>query len=100
MRKVYVTQYALTRGIIEATIDEEWTARVNARVGDSGYVDVLWPGGMNGRAVFSGTEWSPTLEEAQASVREMVAVKLKSLEKQRVRLEKLAKDGAKVVPVE
>lgn len=94
-RKVYVTKYALTDGIRECVVDEESTASCMT----PGWLRVVWPGAPNGMASFSRDNWHETLEGAHLRVSAMVAAKLKSLDRQRSKLEKLASDGAKVVEV-
>lgn len=94
-RKVYVTKYALTKGIRECAINERWTDAADEA--SSGRVCVDWENGFNGVLGLARGEWQPTIEAAQARVSEMVAAKLKSLDKQRAKLERLARDGAKVV---
>lgn len=88
-RTVFVTKYALTDGIIECeTLESDHNGEK--------YQFVKWLGGCNGRKLFTKHEWRPTLFEAQERAREMAKSRLKSLEKQRKRLEAIVRDGVKV----
>ena len=70
MKTYYVTKYALTKGIL-VTSDADQTDRyLYANVG--GYKVQACPG-----------DWFTSLEHAQSRVREMVAAKLKALNKAR-----------------
>jgi hypothetical protein len=80
--KVYITKYALTRGIIEAEVSRQ-------RANEDGYVVVFWDGGLNGENVFGPTEWRWEREAAVARAEEMRKAKIASHKKQIARLEKL-----------
>jgi hypothetical protein len=84
---VYITDHALSRGIER----RQWlVTHVDVVV----VVDAECADGMRTVAVKDTHE---ILCAAQYRVREMVAAKLKSLDKERAKLEKLMLDGAKVV---
>lgn len=86
MKKVYITKYALTRGILLCDLLVERDDFVIARIG---------PGWL-GEQHFSGKEYHHTLQDAEAHVRVMVANKLRALERQR---QKLLEFEARVVEV-
>lgn len=76
---VFVTKYALSDGIRECEVIKR----------DASYVQVKWPGGLNGWQLFQGAETWPTFE---AAVRGADAARIKriaSLKKQIAKLEKL-----------
>lgn len=88
-RFVYVTEHALTRGIerrVEVKEDELGVVVVDAAYG-------------NRRRRVRHKDVYQSEAGAQARVREMVAARLKSLDKERAKLERLARDGANVVEV-
>lgn len=79
--KVWITAYALTRGIIECT---------QRGVGDlDGSIVVEWAGGLNGEARFRGHDWRPTKDAAERRMLSMIAAKRKSIAKQLAKLDKL-----------
>ena len=87
-RVVWVTKYALTDGIRLVEV---------VHFGDSDrYAYVKWPGAW-GTVQVRPNDWYDTLDAAQDRACEMARAKLKSLDKQRKKLEAIAKDGAKVV---
>lgn len=81
-RPVYVTQYAITKGILTFT-----EGRLLAGANGNAYFSDLVPGRSNTH-VFT-REWFPTLKAAQADVRKKVRAKLAALDRQRAKLEKL-----------
>lgn len=88
--KVWVTKYALTRGLFTSTRNEEWTRTSE----DHPYVWVDQPGAPNGVDMYRlGTEAFYDEESAKANVRKRLEAKVKSLRKQLTELEhKLAED--------
>jgi hypothetical protein len=94
--KVWITKYALTKGIIVAEAEKcnaGWLAK-------SAMVE--WRGGMNGIEFFHGRDWHMTLEGALVRVKQMIDVKRKSLAKQAAKLEEFARSdlATKVSTVE
>lgn len=90
---VFVTKYALTTGIQQATVSEK-------QYGDDSYIAVDWPGAGNSRAIFHpGKSMFATFEEAQAKVAKQCERKLKSLAKQIEVIRHIAAHGATVLPV-
>ena len=77
--KVYITKYALSRGIWEA--DAEICPNTSEKVIRTN---------IDGTVMYflgEGKEWHQTKDEAIARAKEMQAARLKSLEKQRKKLE-------------
>jgi hypothetical protein len=75
--KVYLTKYALTKGIIPVEVEPtEWPDVVCAKK--------TW-----GSPCFHKGEWFATLEEAQGQAKEMSERKVASLEKQIAKLKRL-----------
>lgn len=76
---VYVTKYALTKGIIEAKV--LW-------VYHDGYVDVEWPSAYDGRMFLPKRRYEETPEAAIGVAEKMRDKRLASLRKKIERLEK------------
>ena len=76
---VFVTRYALTKGIVKAKVERFHESSVS----------VAWPGGYNGEAFFGEAHYLRTLEEAQTRAEAMRVKKIASLQKQIKKLEKL-----------
>lgn len=76
---VFITKYALTRGVLE----KELIGGVDAKM-----ITVRWMGGMNGFAYFHKPDWYLTREEAVERAETMRDNKIKQLKAQ---IEKLAK---------
>lgn len=95
----YITQYALTKGILvgqgrlcesrrsDGVLLDDYGGRM---------VSVIWPGGLNGEALFHKPDWHDTLEAAQERVAKMVAAKLATIDKQRAALLQMQQHGASV----
>lgn len=100
-RTFYVTEYALSKGIIEVKgcIIPDSTNSLGEVIREYGgkLLDALWPGGINGRALFHRPHWHETLEGAKARVVKVARAKLKSLDKQRAKVERLAAGEVSVV---
>ena len=91
---VFVTKYALTAGIQQATVCSH-----QSREGAT-YLALDWPGACNDRAIFyPGKSMFATIEEAQANVAKQCERKLKSLTKQTEAIRHIAAHGATVLPV-
>ena len=84
---VWITKYALTKGVIVAKADvlEREMIAVQSSVGP-------W------FAYFHRNEWHQTKEAADARVREMAIRRIASLKKLLAAVEKIAAEGAKVTP--
>jgi hypothetical protein len=80
--KVWITKYALTKGVFEAEVVGEYGERM-IRVKDAS--------GLNGISYYHGqdVEWCATLERARNRAAEMRDLKLQSLRKQIAKLEKM-----------
>ena len=79
--KVFITKYALTKGILEAEAEgmpKPMAPNMVAVPGTHGYI-----------ACFHKDEWFLTLAEAEARREELIAAKRKSLEKQLTALDKI-----------
>lgn len=74
---IWITKYALTRGIIKTTLIE---------VIDDTMVTVSWPGGLNEKAYFHGNEFHFTAEKAIEAANQLVKKKCAALERQLVKL--------------
>lgn len=85
--QVYVTKYALIDVIRRCALDE---------VSDR-YAWVRWPGGLNGVIMVSRKDIHETIDTAQTRSKELALKRLRALDKQRATLEKIAKDGARIV---
>lgn len=83
MTAVYITKYALTKGIQECTVNEKWSSNCND---DCIYVD--WPNGLNEVAIFRNGEWWEAREDAVAMANQMKREKIASLQKQIAKLGK------------
>lgn len=81
--KVWITKYALTKGIIEAE-DAEVYSDAEIKVTSFGHY-----------AYFCRDEWHLSLESAQSKVRKMIAAKRKSYAKKLAKLDKLEKELTK-----
>jgi hypothetical protein len=90
IRHVWVTKYALSTGIVGCVVDSSWTSKCS-----DGGVYVKWDGGLNGVLKVSKSEYADKLEEAQAQVKAEATRKLASLDKQRAKIEKIVREGAK-----
>lgn len=75
--KVWITKYALTKGITECELIE-----FCGGPGTKLSVVVRWEGGFNGKAMFFGNEYSNTKEGAVADATNQRDRKIKSLENQ------------------
>lgn len=92
-KQVYVTQYALTKGILLCATNAEWNKRPSCY-----HIYVDWPRGANGVAPMNRDECHETLEQAQTYCREvLIERKRKSLLKQLAKLDKF--DPTKVKEV-
>lgn len=80
MSTVFITKYALTGGILELPLVKR----------GNGMVTVKRPGISNGDWDFFGNDWHPTREEAVKRAEDMRQAKIKSLQKQIAKLEKLS----------
>lgn len=78
--KVYVTKYALTRGILEFTARER--KALNPIVVDD-------PDGMNKKASFYGSDWHADFDAAQARAEQMRDARMRLLRKQIEKLENM-----------
>ena len=80
LMRVFVTKYALTSGIQdrEAELCKEGRRMICCR--DGAYVEY-----------FHGQDWHTTHRDAEDRVRDMVAAKLESLDKQRERVAKIGR---------
>ena len=91
--RVVLTAPVETTGDCGGTLPTGTPGVVGARVQEIGeWVKVEWEGGLNGWQLFSRKEIALTAEERDEKVRDMIDRKLKSLDKQRTKLEKLLKD--------
>lgn len=81
MKTVWITKYALTRGIYEAEVINHDSS--------SGRISIKDVSGLNGVSRFSKTEWMPSRESAMALAREMRDRRVKSLRTQIDRLSSL-----------
>ena len=79
--EVYVTKYALTKGVMKRLVED---------VGN-GYVATVDPG-TGGYGVYGPADWQMTEDGAVKRVREMLAAKRKSLAKRLARLDAIEKD--------
>ena len=77
--KIYITKYALTKGILEKDAERHETRTSTAVVGYEG----------NYYEYFHGQDWHLTRELAVLRANEMAAAKIKSLKKSLKKLEKL-----------
>jgi hypothetical protein len=84
--KVWVTKYALTLGIRQCDCSEL----------DDKYGWVTFPG-IFGHVMVKASDVHHTLDAAQERAKVMAAKKMGALEKQRNKMAKIARDGAKVV---
>lgn len=84
---VYVTKYALTTGIRR-------TRRIG---GTKTWIRVEWRSMKGREPSFDKRDVVDSLELAQERAREMAALKIALLKKQIAALEKIVRDGAKVV---
>ena len=80
--KVWITKYALSTGI-------QKMARHPDDKGEKRMVQVVFPSGPNGWALFFGNDWHTTHEAAIKRAREMRLTRIASLQKQITKLEKL-----------
>ena len=81
--KVWITKYALTDGVkvaFNATVESEISASL---------LSVPSKGGMNGTFLVHKPHWHQTEAETMARLEKMVLAKLKSVEKQKAKLEAL-----------
>lgn len=83
MTTIYVTKYALTRGILvyESSIED--------LVDRDGSVIVRDPDGINKRAYYRGNDWHISPDAAMARAEEMRTAKIDSLRKQLSRMQAL-----------
>ena len=79
--EVYVTKYALTKGVMKRLVED---------VGN-GYVATVDPG-TGGYGVYGPADWQMTEDGAVKRVREMLAAERKSLAKRLARLDAIEKD--------
>ena len=77
---IYITKYALTRGILEAP---------QKAPPERGMVTVTWKGGLNGVLYLHSGEWSYDPNEAKKRVRDMIEAKRASLKKSLAKLNRL-----------
>ena len=98
-RTLYITEYALTKGILvgQGFLCESRRAD-GVLLDDYGgrMVKVDWPGGPNDETVFHKPHWYDTLEEAKVRVAKMVAAKLVSVDKARNALLAMQNNGVAV----
>lgn len=85
-RKVYVIKDALKDGIRCVELVVETT----------NFVRVKWPTGHEGERHFDKADVRFTLEDAQAAVREAAEKRLKKLKEERLKLEKIVREGVRV----
>lgn len=86
--KVYVTKYALTKGVFRCELIER----------EGLFASVRWPGGLGGKLSLYGLNAVVATEkQAQAVVRSIIERKRKSLQKQLAQLDKLEQSGVKIV---
>ena len=86
-RKIWITKYAFTMGIVATQPSARWNNEV---VTPCGYVWVSWKGGSNGVAMFRlGRDAHCTEAEAKARVLAMIAAKRKTLAAQLAKLAEL-----------
>lgn len=85
-RKVYVIKNALKDGIRCVELVVETT----------NFIRVKWPTGPDGEHHFDKKDVRFTLEDAQKAVRAEAERKLAALKRQRAKLERIVRDGAKV----
>jgi hypothetical protein len=78
--KIWVSKYALTKGVIESDVNEHRGALVMARIVDGGYLDYYR----------MGAEAHDTLDGARAAAEVMRVKKINNLKKQLAKLEKMA----------
>lgn len=83
--KVFVTRYALTKGIYEKEVDESRTPSVRRIMGNDSWVAVCG----DARWFKIGTDCCATRSSAVARAEEMRVAKIASLKKQIARLEAL-----------
>jgi len=81
--KIWITAYALTKGILECESQDETVSLKDHNV------VVKWKGGMNEVAMFHGNDWHLSKEQAINRVRDMIDAKRKSLEKALINLDRL-----------
>jgi molybdopterin converting factor small subunit len=74
--KIWITKYALTKGV-----------RVCDGNVENKMATVKWPGGLNDKAYFHGSEFQLSEGAALERVREMIAAKRRALKSQLERLE-------------
>lgn len=89
MEYVWITKYALTRGIIRC-------AKSQVRVND-GYLYYIEPG-MRLPTQVVKTDWCTSQQEAEKRVKELVAKKRAQLEKQLKGIDALQKKALTIVP--
>jgi hypothetical protein len=85
MKTYYVTKYAIAGVILEVQGREEGQSLV--------YVN---SGALNGISVVGPQHWHESLYAAQARAAEMARAKLKSLDRQRAKLNSIVENGASV----
>lgn len=78
--KIWISKYALTKGVIESDVNEHRGALVMARIVDGGYLDYYR----------MGAEAHDTQEAALAAAESMRVKKIANLQKQIAKLEKLS----------
>jgi hypothetical protein len=79
--KVWISKYALTQGIYEAEVEQSTTSPSMVSQKQENTYDTCYHG--------EGREWHRTPEEARAKANKMVNDKIKSLEKQLVKLKNM-----------
>jgi len=77
-KTVFITKYALTKGILERELVMQHDERI---------VEVVWPGGLNGTARFY-EDWHWTKGAAQARAYEMKRRKIAQLKEHIRKMEK------------
>lgn len=86
--KVYITKYALTKGILERDVEVS-----------GGPTEMVAVTGQNYRETYhgEGRDWHKSLAEANRRVAEMVVAKRRSLAKQLAKLDAIQADGVPVL---
>lgn len=84
---MWITKYALTKGIIKTRPSARWNNEV---VTPCRHVWVVWRSGLNAVAMFRlGRDAHHTEMEAKARVKEMIVAKRRALAKQLAKLDEL-----------
>lgn len=79
---IYITKYALTRGILTYPKDRNYSL-------SSDYVVVKDKNGLNGTSMYGGNDWHTTEEAAKKRAEQMRVDRIASLKKQVKTLETL-----------